>query len=254
MRAQGMQVLTDQIKAERPGATVWGVGDDAHKTRVSGHNEDDTAGSRAEDQDADNIPEHRALDIPIMGPVTREDLRNLSEDLVSDNDNRARLLYVNFENTQWSRSRNWQPHDNSDDPHPGHLHASGEADQDGNTNQWNLPKFAGSTPSGEPEKLQVDGELGPKTITRWQQIMGTNVDGVIDAERSSLVMAVQRVLKQHVNGNLVIDGQGIYQNNKYYRTAGALQSYLGVPPDGRISAPTSQTIKALQRKLNTGRF
>ena len=60
-----MQVLTNQIKARRPGVTIWGVGDDAHKTQTSGHNEDDTPGVRAEDQDADNIREHRALDVKI---------------------------------------------------------------------------------------------------------------------------------------------------------------------------------------------
>jgi hypothetical protein len=249
-----MQVLTSQVKTERPGATVYGVGDDEHKTRVSGHNEDDTPGVRAEDQDSDSIPEHRALDIMIAGPLTRQDARNLAEDLVGDADNRARLLYVNFEKTQWARSNNWEPRDNSKDPHMDHVHASGEADQDANTNAWNLPTFSGSTSSGEPEKLQIDGELGPKTITRWQQVMGTKADGVIDPERSSLVAAVQTKLKATVDHRLVVDGQGIYQNNKAYKTAGALQRYLGTPVDCVISAPTSQVIKMLQRRLNENRF
>ena len=253
MRAPGMQILTNQVKTERPGTTVWGVGDDAHKTRVSGHNEDDTPGVRAEDQDSDNVPEHRALDIKIDQYFSKTDGDNFVEDLVSDSENRARLLYVNWGVWQWSRSRNWVRHDNSDDPH-NHVHVSGEADQDANTNPWNLPKFSGSTSSGEAEKLIIDGVLGPKTITRWQQVMGTTVDGKIDPERSELVMAVQRKLKATVDDRLVVDGQGIYQNNKRYKTAGALQRYLKTPVDQIISAPTSQVIKQLQRKLNSGRF
>lgn len=253
MRARGMQVLTDNIKAVRPGVTIYGIGDDAHKLRKSGHNEDDTSGVRAEDQDDDDIAEHRAIDVMVGSSFSVDDAINLVTDLVQDEDNRARLLYVNWGNWQWSRSNNWQRADNSDDPH-GHVHVSGEADADDNTNGWNLSRLSGGSAPGEVERLQVDGELGPKTIRRWQQVMGTKVDGVIDPERSALVMAVQRVLKDRVNGNLKIDGQGIYQNNKYYRTAAALQVYLGVPADGKITAPVSQTIKALQRRLNVDKF
>lgn len=252
MRAPGMQVLTTQVKVARPGTTVWGKGDDAHAQRISGHNEDDTAGVRAEDQDSDNVPEHRALDIPTDEFFSDADGDLLVKDLVENADNRARLLYVNWGNTQWSRSRNWEPHDNSDDPHD-HVHISGEADQDNNTSPWVLINLAGTSAGGAPARLTVDGELGPKTIARWQQIMGTPVDGKIDPTRSSLVMAVQRKLRA-VAPNLLIDGQGIYQNNKRYKTAAALQSYLQSPVDGVISAPVSQVIKALQRKLNTGKF
>lgn len=254
MRARGMQVLTDNIRAVRPGTVIYGISDDDHKKRVSGHNPDDTAGVRAEDQDEDNVPEHRALDV-MPGPAfSVEDGNLLVADLVNEPENRARIIYVNWGNGQWHRKNNFERHDNSDDKH-GHVHVSGEADQDDNTNGWRLPRLTGgSAGGGAPQLLQVDGRLGPKTIARWQQVMGTKVDGKIDSERSALVMAVQRVLKERVNGNLKIDGQGIYQNNKYYRTAAALQVYLGVPADGKITSPVSQTIKALQRRLNDNKF
>lgn len=102
--------------------------------------------------------------------------------------------------------------------------------------------------------LDVDGELGPKTISRWQQIMGTPVDGVITPGNSELVRAVQRRLRATVSPNLTVDGDGIYQNNQRYKTAGALQQYLGTPVDQVLSAPKSEAIKALQRRLNEGRF
>ena len=253
MRARGMQVLTDNIKAVRPGVTIYGVGDDAHKTRVSGHNEDDTTGVRAEDQDSDSVPEHRAIDVMLGSSFNSADGQMLVDDLVLDVDNRARLIYVNWGNLQWARSNNWEPRDNSDDPH-GHVHISGEADQDDNTNGWHLDRLSGGAAPGEPEKLVVDGVLGPKTIRRWQEVMGTKVDAMIDPERSALVVAVQTKLKATVDHRLVIDGQGIYQNNKIYKTAGALQRYLKTPVDLRISSPTSQVIKQLQRRLNENRF
>lgn len=113
---------------------------------------------------------------------------------------------------------------------------------------------AGTTPvSDTSAKLVVDGELGPKTIAKWQYIMGTTVDGVISKD-SALVRAVQLRLQTTVDHRLVVDGVGIRQDGKFYKTIGALQRYLKVPVDGRMSLPKSQVVKALQRRLNEGRF
>jgi Putative peptidoglycan-binding domain-containing protein len=102
--------------------------------------------------------------------------------------------------------------------------------------------------------LTVDGELGPKTIKQWQKVMGTKVDGVITPRNSDLVRAVQRRLKATVNSRLTVDGDGIYQNGRFYNTVAALQTYLGSPTDGRLSVPKSEAVKALQRRLNENRF
>lgn len=103
-------------------------------------------------------------------------------------------------------------------------------------------------------RLDVDGELGPKTIAKWQRVMGTPVDGVITPGDSLLVRAVQRHLAARVNHRLVVDGDGIYQDGRQYKTVGALQTYLGTPVDLRISMPRSQVVMALQRRLNEDRF
>lgn len=102
-----------------------------------------------------------------------------------------------------------------------------------------------------PAPLLVDGVLGKHTISTWQHIMGTPVDGVITQPpgRSSLVMAVQKRLGQRVDGvGIVQDGHTVYQTTK------ALQRHLGTPVDGKLSLPTSECVKALQRRLNTGKF
>ena len=111
----------------------------------------------------------------------------------------------------------------------------------------------GSTPVVN-KLLDVDGELGPKTIAKWQQVMGTKVDGIITPGNSDLVRAVQRRLQVTVNNRLVVDGDGIYQNGRYYKTIAALQTYLGTGVDGKLSVPSSQAVKALQRRLNENRF
>lgn len=105
-----------------------------------------------------------------------------------------------------------------------------------------------------PAQLVVDGRLGDKTITRWQQIMDTTVDGKIDEKDSELVRAVQTRLKATVDRNLKVDGVGIRQDGQRYKTVGALQRYLKSPVDERMSVPVSEVVKALQRRLNTGKF
>lgn len=115
------------------------------------------------------------------------------------------------------------------------------------------PPSSPSTPPSTTAKLVVDGALGPKTIAKWQKVMGTPVDGVISPV-SDLVVAVQRKLKSTVDHRLVIDGVGIRQDGRRYKTVGALQRYLGSPVDEVMSKPVSEVVKAVQRRLNTGRF
>lgn len=118
-------------------------------------------------------------------------------------------------------------------------------------------------PAHTSNKLDVDGDLGPKTIARWQQVVGTPVDGVISTPHSALVARVQELLNargQHgYNGKpLVVDGQGIASNSAHrvgkFQTIYALQTYLGTPADGYEDAHDSAVIRALQERLNTGTF
>jgi len=213
MRSRNMQVLTGQIEDAKPGVTIYGIGDDEHKKHRSGHNEDDTPGSLPEDSDPDTLREHRAIDVMVTAAFSHDDAACLVNDLVSDADNRKRMLYVNYKNTQWARSNGWHPADNSDDPHPTHVHVSGEADDDANETPWKLPTLTGDTSAfppfpgrhltyvkGTPQMrgedvrtwqarmrargwvIGVDGEYGPQSAgvaTRFQTEKGLTVDGIV---------------------------------------------------------------------------
>lgn len=119
-----------------------------------------------------------------------------------------------------------------------------------------------STPSAPvtPEALAVDGYVGPMTVRRWQQIMGTYQDGVISGQSrtlkkyhlrftsscieynsggSALIRAVQKAVGADADGQM---GPA---------TIKAIQSHLGVYADGYFG---QQTASALQSKLNTGAF
>jgi hypothetical protein len=114
--------------------------------------------------------------------------------------------------------------------------------------------LTGSGPAAAPPApvqgpLVVDGDLGRLTITRWQQVMGTPVDGVISKPKSSLIVKVQEHLNAHLDGpDLKVDG------DLGKLTIRALQRYLGTPVDGVISKPKSSVIVALQNRLNAGWF
>jgi hypothetical protein len=135
MRAKNMQALTNDVRARHYGVVVYGVGDDKHKTRISDHNEDDTSGSKAAQSDADNVPEHRAIDIMLGKSFTKTQANKLVADLLASS--KARLFYIIFNGSIWSRSNNWvkKPYD-GDDQHTDHVHVSGLAADDENAASW----------------------------------------------------------------------------------------------------------------------
>lgn len=250
-----MQLLTDEVKTRHPGATIYGIGDDAHKTRISDHNEDDTPGVRAEQSDADNIPEHRAIDIMFSAGFNHAAAIDLIDDLRGNEHNRTRMQYIIFDRSIYRRTNDYKQEDyDGDDPHDTHVHVSGRAAFDDDLTPWGVATNAPKPTPSTPVDLVVDGELGPKTISRWQKIMKTPVDGKI-SEDSVLVRKVQQRLHDTVDHRLVVDGDGnSLDTNVFRHTVAALQRYLKSPVDGIISTPKSEVVKALQRRLNENRF
>lgn len=138
MRSRSAQALTTDVQRQYgPGVTVWGKGDPAHQGSPSDHNEDDTPGSKPEQQDADSIPEHRGLDIPPAGPMSWADLDDLRVKLTGRPANRARLRYVILRQTIWRKRNGWRADPYTGDYH-GHLHVSIEAADDDNTMPWDI--------------------------------------------------------------------------------------------------------------------
>ena len=126
---------------------------------------------------------------------------------------------------------------------------------------WNCYlRYPQATAAASSGRLVVDGLGGRATISRWQEIMGTPVDGVISGQvipdgrtygrpnllcvtyggqGSALIRAVQRVV------GAVPDG--LYGPDSIRRT----QIRLGVDPDCWFGYATA---RALQERLNQGRF
>lgn len=99
-------------------------------------------------------------------------------------------------------------------------------------------------PQTAPTHVDVDGKLGPQTIKLWRHVMKVNVRGELTEAFVEVVQNHLRVLDR----NLKVDGKLGPQ------TIGRLQQYLKSPVDGHITKPVSEMVKALQRRLNAGKF
>lgn len=125
-----------------------------------------------------------------------------------------------------------------------------------NINVTNGSKSGATTDTSD--KLEVDGWLGTLSVSRWQQVMGTYVDGIVSGQweaeadyfpalvavefgegGSDLVRAIQKVVGTSQDGFL-----GPI-------TIKAVQKRIGVTIDGYLG---SQTAKAIQKRLNENKF
>jgi peptidoglycan hydrolase-like protein with peptidoglycan-binding domain len=139
MRARNMQVLTDQLKEEYPGVVIYGIGDKPHQSSPSDHNEDDTPGSKSEQTDADNNPEHRAIDVMLGPKFSKNDAELLVANLVLKNSNKKRLRYVIWNGCIWSSTSNFvEKQYPGKDKHTNHVHVSGLAANDEDESPWDL--------------------------------------------------------------------------------------------------------------------
>lgn len=249
----------DQRFPNRDHASEGTIGDQAHQGSASSHNPDETG--RPEFSDHDGVNEVRAIDfdkdLNDAGGVTMEQVVQLWLTLLRSGQ-MWWIRYVIYKGRIWHRRDNFVTRKyNGTDQHESHVHITNDftnaADTVRNTN-WHLDELGGpvEVPVSD-ERLFVDGKLGPKTITKWQRVMGTPVDGKISSP-SDLVKAVQIRLKSTVDASLKIDGYGIVQGGPRSKTIGALQRYLKSPVDEYLSSPVSEGVKALQRRLNEDRF
>jgi GH25 family lysozyme M1 (1,4-beta-N-acetylmuramidase) len=115
--------------------------------------------------------------------------------------------------------------------------------------------LSGSTSTS---KIRVDGYAGSATIGLWQQVMGTNADGVVSgqyAPRGYTRVGLESVTYGGTGSQLIKTIQkklGLKQDGLLGPTTiKAVQRHIGVRADGHFG---HTTVKALQTKLNTGKF
>jgi hypothetical protein len=183
---------------------TWYKGDAAHKTRPSGHNADDTPGSKAEDSDADNIAEIRAGDyrLPLNAVFSPE---QLVQYLVQEC--RAGRItwikYIIFNKRIWSAATGWVTHVyNGSNPHDKHFHLSCKPDtaSENNTKPVGLVAWVARL-IGKPQGVKMI-KLGDVTVPELRQ---GNRDEEGKTQRIKRIQAILNWLLPGLNP-LTIDG------------------------------------------------
>ena len=128
------------------------------------------------------------------------------------------------------------------------------------TGRWNVSDGQG--------ELVCNGDLGPATVARLQQVMGTTIDGVLDEDGSPAIERLQRFLnaavptdtQEALNDAPRLDEDGVLGPDTWralqYLILAWHREY--VPADWEFGdwvdgEPGPATIKALQRALNNSR-
>lgn len=111
--------------------------------------------------------------------------------------------------------------------------------------------------------LDVDGWIGPKTVTRWQELLGTTADGYFSNQYQKYSSYLSRISSSAIKYYTSPSGSskavkaiqkivGATQDGYWGpKTVKALQAYVGTTQDGYLGPNTA---KAVQTKLNTGSF
>lgn len=186
--APSLLALDREITTVAPKRTLptWYRGDKAHQNRASGHNPDDTPGSKAEYTDSDNKPEIRAGDyrLPLNAQFTAE---QLVQYLVKEC--RAGritwIAYIIFNRRIWHMRDGFQTRTyTGSNGHTEHFHVSCKSDTASENNtkpvglkQWlaNLLKPVAPKPPAKPSASLPTYKNGSRQNSASKNNVGTDV-------------------------------------------------------------------------------
>lgn len=280
MRAPNMQAATDDTRSRYPGVTVYGKGDPDHAARSSDHNEDDTPGIRTPQVDDDSIPEHRAIDVMIGPAFSKAQADAYVARLLADPAALARLVYIIWNGSIWSRKTNWERRDQVGDQHTDHVHLSGDAKQDANAASWPaingggdegmgnyckkgdvsdnverlqraLNRLIATGAYGDLKPLTVDRSYGAATCNAVVKVLGGGAAGTpyhpeldIRLEEKIAVLAAKNAGLQGEKGDKGDDGERGIQGEKGDKGDAAVLA------PGTVLTVTEEMSAALRRAID----
>lgn len=137
------------------------IGDAAHQLETSGHNPDDTAGSKSEYIDADTKQEVRAFDADNdLRDPRGIDFQQVIDAILRTPADRDRLMYIIHRRKIWRKRTGWKQETyTGSSPHNEHGHFSGDPNQDENGAPWtSVLSFKASTAGGTMASVLTTAE------------------------------------------------------------------------------------------------
>ena len=135
----GLQNLRNQVNTAFPNRSTLSdgtIGDAAHRAEISGHNPDDTPGSKPEwDGDPDNIPEVRAWDMTAALGNPNVSTQDLIDHLRSLPDLGTVIRYMIYDRKMYHVDNDFEPVPYTGaSAHTEHVHFSGARTQEADNN------------------------------------------------------------------------------------------------------------------------
>jgi hypothetical protein len=158
-----LRAFDAELTSVAPNRTLptWYMGDLAHRMHPSGHNPDDTPGSKSEDSDADNIAEIRSGDyrLPLNASFTAEELIQLLVKLCRQG-KITWIKYIIYNGRIWSASTGWVTRKyTGSNKHDHHFHLSCKPDtkSENTTTKVGLHVLLPQAPAKATKMLTIEG-------------------------------------------------------------------------------------------------
>ncbi len=218
---ENLKAITRDVKAKRPKATVYSVGDASHQSRASDHNPYNWGYGIVVS----------AIDIMIRNGFTKADGDAVLKELIGRSD----IQYIIWNRYIYSRTYGWAKRRYyGNDPHTDHVHVSARHTSAADKDLRGLPKFLGKNVTPKPSKPAPVVKPPVKKPVSADLVVGSK-----GAEVKKLQTGLKKSFKAYA-GSLSVDGDF---GPATQRAVKEFQRRVGLKADGIVGVATKKALK-----------
>ncbi len=188
------------------------IGDAAHQASVSGHNPDDTAGSKSEYSDADAKQEVRAYDADNdLRDPRGVDFQQVIDAILATPADRVRLAYIIHRRKIWRKRNGWRRESyTGSSPHDEHGHFSGDPAFDEDASPWTSILRFKEAPVADTTPTETNDWTGLRRIeSLHKNLSHTVVDATGGGEPNGLHTKLEEILTAVLQPPAAVDATAV---------------------------------------------